>query len=76
MLLTSDKRRSKSAGNSDLDCHLSPVWRQMAIINSISNYFLSMFVDRIDIFDCPLSGVRIMPRFTDRTDHDTCMGKT
>ena len=45
--------------NSDLDCHLSPVWRQMAIRNSVSNYFLSTLVDSINVFDCHLSGVKI-----------------
>ena len=31
----------------------------MAIENSVSNDFLSMFVDSINIFDCGLSGVII-----------------
>ena len=30
----------------------------MAIENSVSNDFLSLFVDSIDIFDCRLPGVR------------------
>ena len=29
----------------------------MAIKNSVSNYFLSMFVESINVFDCQLSGV-------------------
>ena len=31
----------------------------MAIKNSVSNHFLYMFVDSIDVFDCPLPGVII-----------------
>ena len=31
----------------------------MAIANSVSNDFLSMFFDNIHIFDCPLSGVEV-----------------
>ena len=31
--------------------------RQMAIKNSVSNYFLSTFLDSINVFDCHLSGV-------------------
>ena len=42
---------SKLTKNSVFDCHLSPVGRQMAIENSVSNDFLSKFVDSIDIFD-------------------------
>ena len=38
-LLTIDKRGSKIPRNSDFDCHLSPVGRQMAIENSVSNGF-------------------------------------
>ena len=49
-MITSDRRQSKTfltidecgsniARNSDFDCHLSPDWRQMAIENSVSNYF-------------------------------------
>ena len=40
MLLTIEECGSKMARNSVFDCHLSPVWRQMAIKNSVSNYFL------------------------------------
>ena len=36
---------------------LSPVGRQMAIKNSVSNDFLSMSVDSIGVFDCCLPGV-------------------
>ena len=57
MLLTIDERESKIARNSVFDCHLSPVGRQMTIENSVSNYFLSTFVDSIFVFDCRLSGV-------------------
>ena len=39
MLLTIDERGSKIARNSVFDCHLSPVGRQMAIENSVSNFF-------------------------------------
>ena len=37
--LTIDERGSKIARNSVFDCHLSPVRRQMAIENSVSNDF-------------------------------------
>ena len=56
-LLTIDERGSKFARNSVFDCHLSPVRRQMAIKNSVSNDFLFTFVDSINVFDCRLSGV-------------------
>ena len=54
MLLTIGKRGSKFVKNSVFDCHLSPVGRQMAIENSVSNNFLSTFVDCIDVLDCCL----------------------
>ena len=38
-LSTIDERVSKIDSNSVFDCHLSPVWRQMAIENSVSNDF-------------------------------------
>ena len=38
-LSTIDKRGSKIDKNSVFDCHLSPVWRQIAIENSVSNDF-------------------------------------
>ena len=38
-LLTIDERGSKIDRNSVYDCHLSPVGRQMAIENSVSNDF-------------------------------------
>ena len=57
MLLTIDERGSKIARNSVFDCHLSPVRRQMAIKNSVSNDLLSTFVDSINVLDCQLSGV-------------------
>ena len=58
-LLTIDERGSRIARNSVFDCHLSPVGRQMVIYNSVSNDFLSTFVDCIDIFDCRLPGVSL-----------------
>ena len=39
MLLANGESESKIARNSVFDCHLSPVGRQMAIKNSVSNYF-------------------------------------
>ena len=57
MLSTIDGRGSKIDRNSVFDCHLSPVWQQMAIENSVSNKFLSTFLDSIGIFDCRLTGV-------------------
>ena len=56
-LLTIDERGSKTARNSVFDCHLSPGRRQMAIENSVSNDFRSVFVDSFNDFDCRLSGV-------------------
>ena len=38
-LLTIEERGSKIVRNSVFDCHLSPVGRQMAIENSVSNDF-------------------------------------
>ena len=70
---TPDRRQSKTlknqgiqiiiARNSVFDCHLSQVGRQMAIENLVSNDFLSTFVDSIDVFDCPLSGVKLKTIF-------------
>ena len=45
---TIDKRGSKIDKNSVSNCHLSPVGRQMTIKNSVSNDFLSTFVDSIE----------------------------
>ena len=56
-LSTIDERGSKTDKNSVFDCHLSLVWRQLAIKNSVSNDFCSTFLDIIVIFDCRLSGV-------------------
>ena len=56
-LLTIDECRSKIARNSVFDCHMSPFRGQMAIKNYVSIYFLSMFVDSINIFLCHLSCV-------------------
>ena len=56
------RRGSKIARNSVFDGHLSPVGRQMAIENSVSNdFFLSSYVDSIKIFDCRLPGVKMVP---------------
>ena len=38
-LLTIDERGSKIDRNSVFDCHLLPVWRQMAIENAVSIVF-------------------------------------
>ena len=51
-LLSINECGSIIARNSVSDCHLSPVWRQMAIENSDSNDFLSTFVDSINVFEC------------------------
>ena len=58
MLLTMDERGSKIARNSVFDRHLSPVGRQRAIKNSVTNYFSSTFVDCFGVFYCRLCGVR------------------
>ena len=39
MHLTNDHCGSKITRNSVFDCHLSPIRRQMAIENSVSDYF-------------------------------------
>ena len=59
-LLTIDKHGSKVATTSVFDCQWSPVRRLMAIKNSVSNYFWSMFVDNIDVLDCHQSGVNLL----------------
>ena len=51
-LLTIDERGSKIARNR--------IGRQMAIENSVSNDFLSTFVDSITFFDCHLPDVRFL----------------
>ena len=56
-LSTINERGSKIVRNCAFDCHLSPVWRQMAIKNSVSNDFLSTFLDNIGVFYCRLPGV-------------------
>ena len=56
-LLINDERGSKIVRNGVFNCHLSPIGRQMAIKNSVSNGFLSTCVDSINVFDCRLSGV-------------------
>ena len=55
-LLPMDERGSEIATTSVFECHLSPVGRLMDIENFVSNFFLSTFVDSIDVFDCRLSG--------------------
>ena len=57
MLLTIDERGYKIARNSVklFDCHF---WPQMATDKSVSNDCRSTFVDSMNIFDCPLSGLR------------------
>ena len=59
--LTIDERGSKIARNSVFDCHLSPVGRQMAIENSVSNDFDLRSSRELNVFDCRLSGVE--PRY-------------
>ena len=56
-LSTIDECGLKIDRNSVFDCHLLQVWRQMAIKNSVSNDFLSTFLDSIGTFDCCLPGV-------------------
>ena len=53
---TIDDRRSKIYRN-----RLSSIanWRQMAIESSVSNNFLSKFLDSIGVFDCRLPSVVI-----------------
>ena len=63
MLLTIDEQEIKIARTSVFNCHLWPVGRVLAIKNSVPNYLWSMFVDRIDVFDCSLSGVVLLYAF-------------
>ena len=51
MLLTINEQGSKIVRNRVFDCHLSPFRRQMSTENSVSNDFLSTFVDSINVFD-------------------------
>ena len=51
-LVTIDERGSKITRNSVFNCHLSPVGWQMAIKNSVSNDFWSMFIHSINVFEC------------------------
>ena len=53
--LTIDERGSYIARNSVYDCHLSPDWQQMVIVNSVSNDFLSTFIYNNNVFDCRIS---------------------
>ena len=55
-LSTIDERGSKIERNSVFDCHLSPVWRQMTIKNSVSYDF---YLDIMGVFDCRLPGAKI-----------------
>ena len=61
-LSTIDERGSKIDRNSVFDCHLSPMWRQLAIENSVSYAFRSTFLDSIGAFDCRLPGVVNFPQ--------------
>ena len=56
-ILTIEGRGSEIATTRVFDCQLSPVGRLKAIKNYVSNYFLSTFVDNIDVFDCRISCV-------------------
>ena len=62
-LSTIDECGSKSL-ETVLDCHLSPVLRQMAIENSVSNDFSSAFLETIGIFVCRLTGVSTCVSFS------------
>ena len=43
--------------NSVFECHLSQVWRQIAIENPVFNNFGSMFLDSFGVCDCRLPGL-------------------
>ena len=43
-LSTIDERGSKIDRNSVFDCHLSPVWRQVAIKNSVAIFYLRSLI--------------------------------
>ena len=60
MLLSINERRKIIARNSVFDCHLSPVRRQMAIKNIVSNnfFYLCSSISIHNVFDCCLSGVK------------------
>ena len=49
-LLTIDERRSKIDRNSVFECHLSPVGRQMAIENSVSNDLFYLRLSKASTF--------------------------
>ena len=58
-----NQKRSLQSKNVDVisleTVFLSPGGRQMAIKNSVSNDFLSTFINSINVFDCHLSGVSL-----------------
>ena len=58
---TINKHRSKIVRNRVFDCHLSPVWRQMAIENTVTSDFFFYLHSSIvkNLFDCRLSGAFI-----------------
>ena len=58
---TIDECGSKSIETVFSDSHLSQVWRQMAIENTVSIDFWSTFLDSIGVFDCRLPGVSTIP---------------
>ena len=59
-LLTIDKCRLQITRNNVFNCLLLPVGQQVAIKNSVSKCFWSTFVDSINFFECPQSGVKII----------------
>ena len=65
---TIEERGSKIARNSVFDCHLSPVGRQMAILNSVSNDFFYLRSSVELIFNCFLSGVNMQTQIYERSD--------
>ena len=69
-LCTIDERGSQIARNSVFDCHLSPVGRQTAIKNTVSNDPRYTFVvSSINVSDCRLSEVLIEYRPTEYKLH-------
>ena len=62
-LSTIDECGSKIDRNSVFYCHLSPMGRQMAIVNTVSIDFWSMFLDSIGVFDCRLSPFPAIHKF-------------
>ena len=60
MLILSTNVDKKITRNRVFDCNLSPDWRQMAIKNTVSRDFDPCSPTVKSVFDCSLSGVKLL----------------